>query len=43
MKLNSEAIEDFKDYIVESMNNVFELWPDAKRIIRCTPKLMFED
>ena len=21
MKLNSEAIEDFKDYIIESMNN----------------------
>jgi len=38
-----------EEYIVTStdvrtaMNNVFELCPDCKRIIRCAPKPMFED
>jgi hypothetical protein len=26
-----------------AMNNVFELRPDCKRIVRCAPKPMFED
>ena len=26
-----------------AMNNLFELCPDAKQIIRCVPKPMFED
>ena len=26
-----------------AMNNLFELKPDCKRIIRCKPKDMFED
>ena len=40
---------DKQDYVVSStdvrtaMNNVFELCPDCKRIIRCAPKAMFED
>jgi len=40
---------DKQDYVVTStdvrtaMNNLFELCPDAKRIVRCTPKPMFED
>ena len=38
-----------QDFVVTSidvrtaMNNVFELCPDCKRIIRCAPKPMFED
>ena len=40
---------DKQDYQVTStdtrtaINNTFELCPDAKRIVRCTPKPMFED
>ena len=40
---------DKQDFIVSStdvrtaMNNVFELCPDCKRIIKCAPKPMFED
>ena len=40
---------DKQDYVVTStdvrtaMNNVFELCPDARRIIRCAPKEMFTD
>ena len=40
---------DKQDYVVTStdvrtaMNNVFELCPDARRIIRCAPKSMFTD
>ena len=40
---------DKQHYVVTStdvrtaMNNVFELCPDAKRIIRCSQKPMFED
>ena len=40
---------DKQDYEITStdtrtaMNNLFELCPDAKRIIRCTPKPMFND
>ena len=40
---------DKHDYLVTStdvrtaMNNVFELCPDARRIIRCAPKPMFDD
>jgi len=40
---------DKQDYVVTSidvrtaMNNLFELCPDAKRIIRCAPKPMFTD
>ena len=26
-----------------AINNLFELHPDAKRVVRCTPKPMFED
>lgn len=26
-----------------AINNTLELCPDAKRIVRCTPKPMFED
>jgi hypothetical protein len=25
-----------------AINNLFELHPDAKRVVRCTPKPMFE-
>ena len=40
---------DKQDFVVTStnartaMNNLFELCPDAKRIISCKPKPMFED
>ena len=40
---------DKQDYVVTStdartaMNNLFELCPDARRIIRCYPKPMFND
>ena len=40
---------DKQDYVITStdvrtaMNNLFELKPDCKRIIRCKPKDMFED
>lgn len=40
---------DKQNYVVTStdvrtaMNNLFELCPDARRIIRCYPKPMFED
>ena len=40
---------DKQDYTVTStdvrtaINNVFELCPDARRIIRCAPKSMFTD
>ena len=40
---------DKQDYVVTSidvrtaMNNLFELCPDARRIIRCAPKPMFAD
>ena len=40
---------DKQDYTVTStdvrtaMNNLFELCPDARRIIRCAPKPMFQD
>ena len=40
---------DKQDFIVSStdvrtaMNNVFELCPDCKRIVKCAPKPMFED
>ena len=40
---------DKQDFVVTStdvraaMNNLFELCPDAKRIIRCAPKGMFAD
>ena len=40
---------DKQDFLVSStdvrtaMNNVFELCPDCKRIIKCAPKPMFED
>jgi len=40
---------DQQDFVITSidartaMNNLFELCPDAKRIVRCTPKPMFED
>ena len=40
---------DKQDYVVTStdvrtaMNNVFELEPNCKRILRCAPKPMFED
>ena len=40
---------DKQDFVVTSkdartaMNNLFELCPDAKRIISCTPKPMFND
>ena len=40
---------DKQDFTVTSsdvrtaMNNLFELCPDARRIIRCAPKSMFED
>ena len=40
---------DKQDYVVSStdvrtaMNNVFELQPNCKRILRCAPKAMFED
>ncbi len=40
---------DKQDYVVTStdvrtaMNNLFELCPDARRIILCTPKPMFTD
>lgn len=40
---------DKQDFVVTSidvrtaMNNLFELCPDAKRIIRCTPKPIYED
>ena len=40
---------DKQDYVVTStdvrkaMSDLFYLCPDAKRIIRCTPKPMFED
>ena len=40
---------DKQDFVVTStdvrtaMNNVFELQPNCKRILRCAPKPMFED
>ncbi len=40
---------DKQDFVVSStdvrtaMNNVFELCPDCKRIVKCAPKPMFED
>jgi len=40
---------DKQDYVITStdvrkaMNDLFYLCPDAKRIIRCTPKGMFDD
>ena len=40
---------DKQDFVVTStdvraaMNNVFELCPDCKRIIRCAPKPMFNE
>ena len=40
---------DKQDFVITStdartaMNNLFELCPDAKQIIRCVPKPMFED
>jgi len=40
---------DKQDFVVSStdvrtaMNNVFELCPDCKRIIKCAPKPMFND
>ena len=40
---------DKQDYVITStdvrtaMNNLFELCPDAKRIVSCKPKLMFDD
>ena len=40
---------DKQDFVVTAtdvrtaMNNLFELCPDAKRIIRCAPKEMFAD
>ena len=40
---------DKQDFVVtttdvrKAMNNVFELCPDCKRIIKCAPKPMFED
>ena len=40
---------DKQDYVVTStdvrtaINNAFELRPEIKRILRCTPKPMFED
>ena len=40
---------DKQDYVVTApdarvaINNTFELCPDAKRIIRCAPKPMFDD
>ena len=40
---------DKQDFTVTStdvrtaMNNLFELCPDARRIIRCAPKPMFQD
>ena len=40
---------DKQDFVVTSidvrtaMNNVFELCPDCKRIVKCAPKPMFED
>lgn len=40
---------DKQDFVVAStdvrtaMNNVFELCPDCKRIIRCAPKPMFNE
>ena len=40
---------DKQDYVVTStdvrtaMNNMFELVPQCKRIVRCAPKPMFED
>ena len=40
---------DKQDYVVTApdvrvaINNTFELCPDARRIIRCSPKPMFDD
>ena len=40
---------DKQDFVVSStdvrtaMNNVFELCPDCKRIIKCAPKPMFDE
>ena len=40
---------DYQDYVITStdvrkaMSNLFELCPDARRIIRCFPKPMFDD
>jgi len=40
---------DKQDFVITStdartaINNLFELCPDAKRIIRCVPKPMFDD
>ena len=40
---------DKQDYVVTStdvrtaINNALELCPDARRIVRCTPKPMFDD
>ena len=40
---------DKQDYVITAadvrvaINNTLELCPDARRIIRCSPKPMFED
>ena len=40
---------DKQDYVVTApdvrtaINNLFELCPDARRVIRCSPKPMFDD
>ncbi len=40
---------DFQEYEITStdtrtaMNNVLELCPDCRRIVRCAPKPMFKD
>ena len=40
---------DKQDYVITSsdvrtaMSNLFELCPDARRIIKCIPKPMFDD
>ena len=44
-----DKVGDKQDFVVTStdvrtaMNNVFELCPDCKRIIKCAPKPMFEE
>lgn len=44
-----DKLGDHIDVVVTStdartaMNNLFELYTDAKRIIRCTPKPMFTE
>ena len=40
---------DKQDYVVTApdvrtaINNLFELCPDARRVVRCAPKPMFDD